>query len=443
MIATTKSTTKSAPSSSSSSSSLPLLSTNLVKDDDVVKDSIQESLKMTGLENDDDETYDLVDNMQSPKSFVSVESLREGKNIHVDGFFSASEDDEDEEEEDESEAEEFEPSYGGPWQHEIDRHGRSYVFNRLTGESRWLEDNESMTSPPGDPPSTFLSPLFSEASPRLQNEDYKHAQTSITPIQTKQKSESMWTPCTDENGYTYYFNQLTGVSRWSLPGHDDENTGEEGVDDVIVSQKQVEKVAEAQQQSAVDLSEFIQELEVSERTLSDICIDIRKGTDDSEDVIPKTPPPSAITARAQAEIARLIEELRLTKERHNEEVEDFKNQIRDANHQHEKDQSRLKNLIDERDKEILSMRGEMVMMELREKNLKNSLRQRDENITPFFVRENDDSNSKTEMTSSSTWKNHDDGSKIEVNDKEGETPVSQKDEKHHDEAPPPPFFNDI
>ena len=197
--------------------------------------------------------------MQSPKSFASVESLK-ARNLDVEGFYSASEDEEEEESEDDDN-ESFEPSYGGAWQHEIDRHGRSYVFNRTTGESRWLENESHVTSPPGAP-SPLLSPIFDE-TPHDRTKNHTFKEENQTAVGDITESQVNWTPYTDENGYTYYYNELTGVSRWSLP--------EETEDDHKKSPVH-----------SFELDTFVSELNDAEMALAEISVELaarRNGRD--------------------------------------------------------------------------------------------------------------------------------------------------------------------
>eukprot|EP00938_MAST-03A_sp_MAST-3A-sp1_P003704 g3704.t1 len=245
--------------------------------------------------------------MQSPKSFASVESLK-ARNLDVEGFYSASEDEEEEESEDDDN-ESFEPSYGGAWQHEIDRHGRSYVFNRTTGESRWLENESHVTSP--SPPSPLLSPIFDE-TPHDRTENHTIKEENPTTV----GDSVTWTPYTDENGYTYYYNELTGVSRWSLP--------EETEDDHKKSPVH-----------SFELDTFVSELNDAEMALAEISVELA-GTI-------RTSPQSDENGRAQVEILHLRERLRQVNERQASEKDMFTKRLREV--EKERDTARTRNQI--------------------------------------------------------------------------------------------------
>ena len=369
------------------------------------KEEEDTSLSRLSLDNVVDRVYSVTENgthhqfedMQSPKSFSSVESLR--RNLNVDGFYSASEDEEEDEGSDEEE-DSFEPSYGGPWQHEIDRHGRSYVFNRTTGESRWLEDSESPTSPPGAP-TPLLSPLFTE-TPR-------HNEKIVDNENTEKDGGQTWTPYTDENGYTYYYNESTGVSRWSLP---DEKKEEE----------EKKESLENSSSSNIDIDAFHSELNEAERALADISVELTSTTqlDKTTTQVPSSPP-SAATARAHAEIKRLREELRHTKDRHVSDRETFTKQIQEIEMQRESMVSKLRNQLKERDEELRALRGEMVVMELRERNLRSLLILENSSSAPTVSVDN--TTDTRALQSEKKPRNHDDD---DDNHPAAETPQDEK-----------------
>ena len=285
-------------------------------------------LKIVGDETSRSESRFLQD-MQSPKSFSSVESLR-ARNLDVDGFYSAAEDeDEEEEESNDDDDDSFEPTYGGAWQHEIDRHGRSYVFNRSTGESRWLENDEP-TSPPTAQEVPILSPLFAETPRDSRKRTWSNDKNRT--IEDVTKSQLTWTPYTDENGYTYYYNETTGASRWTLPEETDTSPEKSIIPEVDT---------------------FLSELNDAETALAEISVELAGTTS------PKSYDESG-------EVMRLRESLRQSSER--EAL--YETRIREVETKRESEVSRLMQIVRERDEEIRAMRGEMVVMELREKNLR-------------------------------------------------------------------------
>eukprot|EP00940_MAST-03C_sp_MAST-3C-sp2_P000246 g246.t1 len=130
------------------------------------------------------------------------------------------------------------------WESCLDENGRTYYYNRTTGESQWTRPNSFLHAGPiweecvDDDGNRFFFNLSTNKSQWDRPsgvDDGAIRWLSKTIISADLRNDDEWETCIDDEGRTYYYNRTTHVSQWTSPyaneSGEDLDEWEECIDD--------------------------------------------------------------------------------------------------------------------------------------------------------------------------------------------------------------------